>query len=116
MRLKSDIFVSALVRRVFAGGDFAVVERKGATDAGAIAIRQVLRDGRECLYMPAPQFFTAESDEDRLFEKRLDMAASKDVAARLEKEIRFDSDLWVVVLETESVEGLFAVADEGGGS
>ncbi len=115
MRLKSDIFVSALLRRVFARGDFAVVERKGATDAGAIAIRQVLRDGRECLYMPAPQFFAAESDADRLFEKRMDMAAREDVAARLEKEIRFDGDLWVVVLETESVEGLFAVADGGDG-
>lgn len=113
MRLKSEIFVSALVRRVFANGDFAVVERKGAADAGAIAIRQVLRDGQECLFMPAPQFFSAESDEDRLFEQRLDRVPAADVAARLEKEIRFDGDLWVVVLETESVEGLFAVAGDG---
>ncbi|QQM29239.1 DUF1491 family protein [Martelella lutilitoris] len=113
MRLKSEIFVSALVRRVFANGDFAVVERKGAADAGAIAIRQVLRDGQECLFMPAPQFFSAESGEDRLFEQRLDRVPAADVAARLEKEIRFDGDLWVVVLETESVEGLFAVASDG---
>ncbi|AMM85032.1 DUF1491 family protein [Martelella sp. AD-3] len=113
MRLKSEIFVSALLRRVFANGDFAVVERKGAADAGAIAIRQVLRNGQECLYMPAPQFFTAESSEDRLFEQRLDRVPADDVAARLEKEIRFDGDLWVVVLETESVEGLFAVAGDG---
>ncbi|MBB4121574.1 DUF1491 family protein [Martelella radicis] len=115
MRLKSDIFVSALVRRVFSNGDFAVVERKGAAEAGAIAIRQVRRDGRECLFMPAPQFFAAESDEDRLFEKRLDKALAEEIAARLEKEIRFDGDLWVVVLETESVDGLFAVAGEDGG-
>ena len=83
MRLKSEIFVSALLRRVFANGDFAVVERKGAADAGAIAIRQVLRNGQECLYMPAPQFFTAESSEDRLFEQRLDRVPADDVAARL---------------------------------
>ncbi|PRX10491.1 UNVERIFIED_ORG: hypothetical protein BCL66_104286 [Martelella mediterranea] len=112
MRVKSDIFVSALVRRVFSSGDFAVVERKGAADAGAIAIRQVMRDGRECLFMPAPQFFTAESAEDRLFEKRLDRATPDEVEGKLEKEVRFDSDLWVVVLETETVEGLFAVAGE----
>nr|WP_272210634.1 DUF1491 family protein [Marinicella sp. W31]MDC2876535.1 DUF1491 family protein [Marinicella sp. W31] len=112
MRLKSDIFVSALVRRVFSSGDFAVVERKGAEDAGAIAIRQVMRGGRECLFMPAPQYFSAESAEDRLFEKRLDLAPAEEVESRLEREIRYDSDLWIVVLETESVEGLFAVASE----
>jgi len=36
-------------------------------------------------------------------------AQSRDVEALLEKELRFDSDLWVVELETETVEGLFTV-------
>ena len=30
----------------------------------------------------------------------------------LEREMRFDSDLWVVVLECENVDGFFNIADE----
>ena len=35
MRLRADIYVSALVRRVFSAGDFAAVEKKGAEEAKA---------------------------------------------------------------------------------
>ncbi len=52
MRLRSDIFVSALTRRLFARGDFAAVEHRGAEEAGAIFIRQRFRDGLETLYAP----------------------------------------------------------------
>ncbi len=115
MRLKSEIVVSALLRRVFARGDFAAVERKGAPDAGAIFIRQRLRDGSETLYGPAPQSFADEEEgqddtgSDRRFEKRLEHASPQDVDALLDKERRFDSDLWVVEIETDSVETLFTV-------
>jgi hypothetical protein len=69
MRLRTDIFVSALLRRVFAKGDFAAVEKKGAEQAGAIFIRQHFRDGLETLYGPAPQsFFDEEQTGERLFE------------------------------------------------
>lgn len=111
MRLKSEIVVSALLRRVFSAGDFAAIERKGADAAGAIFIRQRLRSGLENLYGPAPQSFSEDEEEmgDRRFECRLTNVQSPDVEALLEKELRFDSDLWVVELETETVEGLFTV-------
>ncbi len=111
MRLKSEIFVSALIRRVFSAGDFAAIERKGADAAGAIFIRQRLRGGLEHLYGPAPQSFSDDEEEraERRFERRLTSAEAQDVEALLEKERRFDSDVWVVELETESVEGLFTV-------
>ncbi|AJY48345.1 DUF1491 family protein [Martelella endophytica] len=112
MRVRSDIFVSALIRRVFSAGGFAAVEHKGSPEAGAIAIRQLKRDGTETLFMPAPQSFMEEGDVDRLFEVRKDDAASFEVSEALEKELKFDSDLWVVALETETVEGLFALAEE----
>ncbi|MEN0117246.1 MAG: DUF1491 family protein [Agrobacterium cavarae] len=111
MRLKSEIFVSALTRRVFAAGDFAAVERKGAEEAGAIFIRQRLRDGRENLYGPAPQSF-AEDEEvraERRFERRLTEAQAQEVETLLEKERRFDADLWVVELETDNVGDLFTI-------
>lgn len=111
MRLKSEIFVSALIRRVFSAGGFAAVERKGAESAGAIFIRQRLRGGLENLFGPAPQSFSDpdEDNGDRRFEYRLSSAQAPDVEALLEKERRFDSDLWVVEIETETVEGLIDI-------
>ncbi|WP_180897682.1 DUF1491 family protein [Martelella soudanensis] len=112
MRLRSDFFASALVRDAFAKGGFAVIERKGASEAGAIAIRQIFRDGTETLYLPAPQSFAEEGVQDRIFEARLKAASTEEVARMLEREVRFDSDLWVVVLECEDIDGFFTVVDE----
>jgi hypothetical protein len=87
MRLRADIYVSALVRRVFSAGDFAAVEKKGAEEAGAIFIRQRFRDGLETLYAPAPQsFFDEESSGDRLFEIRLERAEPEKVQEMLDRE------------------------------
>lgn len=109
MRLKSDIFVSALIRRVFGLGGFAAVEKKGAEEAGAIFIRQRFRDGLETLYAPAPQNFFAEEDEGRKFEVRATKAEPDAVRDLLARELRFDPDLWLVELETDAVDGLFEV-------
>jgi hypothetical protein len=111
MRLKSDIFVAALIRRVFASGDFAAVEKRGAEEAGAIFIRQRFRDGSETLYGPAPQVFSdsEESDTGRRFEVRLLRQDAAEVAAVIEKESRFDRDLWLVEIETENAGDLFTV-------
>lgn len=112
-RLRSDIFVSALMRRIFARGDFAAVEAKGAEEAGAVFLRQIFRDGRESLHAPAPQSLVpAEGGAGRLFETRLDRAEATAVADAIARERRFDSDLWVVAIETDDLSGLvdFATA------
>ncbi|PWE58158.1 DUF1491 domain-containing protein [Metarhizobium album] len=117
MRLKSDIFVAALTRRVFGLGGFAAVERHGAAEAGAIFVRQRFRDGLESLYAPAPQYAFGEDDAGgRLFERRLARVEPADVAALLARESRFDSDLWVVEVEIDDIGDLLPVADEGKGS
>ncbi|MCZ7912784.1 DUF1491 family protein [Agrobacterium leguminum] len=114
MRLKSEMFVSALIRRVFAAGGFAAVEKKGAEEAGAIFIRQRLRDGRENLYGPAPQSFADDEDirAERRFETRLAGADGEESAALLERERRFDSDLWVVEIETDEIGTLLTLIDQ----
>ncbi|MCC2609011.1 DUF1491 family protein [Neorhizobium sp. Rsf11] len=114
MRLKSDIFVSALIRRVFALGGFAAVEKKGAEEAGAIFIRQRFRDGLETLYAPAPQNFFGEEDAGRKFETRAERAEPDAVREMLSRELRFDPDLWLLELETDDVAGLFEVIKPAG--
>ncbi len=109
MRLRSDIFVSALIRRVFGLGGFAAIEKKGAEEAGAIFIRQRFRDGLETLYAPAPQNFFADEDTGRRFEIRAERVEANEVAELLARELRFDPDLWLVELETDDVSDLFQV-------
>lgn len=112
MRLKSEIFVSALTRRIFGLGQSAAVLRKGAAEAGAIFLRQRSRNGLETLYAPAPQnFMDADLPPGRLFEARLVKVEPDAVDAAMAREIRFDPDCWVVEIEVESVADLIDVVE-----
>lgn len=114
MRLKTEILVSALIRRVFGLGGFAAVEKRGAEEAGAIFIRQRFRDGLETLYAPAPQSFFGEDDGGRKFEARAERVEAETIRDLIAKEMRFDADLWLVELETDDIEGLFEVVKDKG--
>jgi hypothetical protein len=99
-RVTSGLFVAAHVRRCNLEGAPAVVMRRGAEEAGAILVVVDRLDGRNDLYAPAPQMmFDDARPSDRLFQKvaeGIDGAALRD---RIEREVRFDPDLWVVALE-----------------
>lgn len=112
MRLTASFWVAALVRRVFSRGGFAAVERHGADDAGAIFLHLRDRMGVHTLFGPAPQAGYGEGKpQDRLFQLVGTFEDIDQLEARLEREIRFDSDLWVVELEpgTESLEEFVAL-------
>ena len=112
MRLKSDIFVSAIVRRVFSLGGYAAILHRGAEEAGAIFIRQRQRSGLETLYAPAPQsFFDEDKPPGRIFELRLDQVEPDQVSAALERELRFDPDCWIVEIEIGERGDLFDLAE-----
>lgn len=105
MRLKAGLFVAALVRRVFADGGMAAVERRGAEEAGAIYIRIRHRDGSESLAAPAPQTaFDSGRPSDRLFELRLDRSTDFEISQMLSRESGFDPDIWVVEIDTDTPE------------
>lgn len=114
MRLKSGIFISALIRRAFAAGDFAAVEQKGAEDAGAVFIRQRFRDGLETVYGPAPQSFFDEGEAAfaRRFEIRLEKVETGEADKLLRREKSFDPDLWVLEIEAGDISDLIEVAEE----
>ena len=102
MRLKSGIWVSAYLRRCQTEGAFAVVRRRGAEEAGAIFVKLNRLDGTAELFGPAPQTaFDEGRPLDRAFRPCLPAqpAPEADVEARLEREIRFDPDLWIVEVE-----------------
>jgi hypothetical protein len=114
MRIRTDIWVSALIRRVNAAGDFAAIERKGAVEAGAIFLKVEPRD-RSCrLYGPAPSILMAEGQgQGRLFVAVRPGEICDPLGAKeyLDRELRFDSDLWVVGIESDEGEQFFDVAE-----
>lgn len=73
------------------------VARRGAEEAGAIFVLVEKPGRRFDLYGPAPQaVFQTESASDRLFSLLASDLTEPASQARLEQEIRFDPDLWIV--------------------
>jgi hypothetical protein len=100
MRLTSEFWVSALVRRINGTGAFAALSNKGAAEAGAIFIKFRNPDGTYDLFGPAPQMVYDETKPDeRLFLLLKSAVAESDVDADLEKQKRWDRDLWIVEIE-----------------
>ncbi len=74
--------------------------RRGAEEAGAIFVVLDRLDGRFDLYGPAPQaLFDDEHSGERVFQKLVDGGGNDDVTARLAREAKFDSDLWIIAVE-----------------
>lgn len=103
MRVTSDFFVSAFVRKVFGEGGFAAIAKKGAPEAGVILILVDRLDGSFDLYGPAPQAMFSDQPQGRLFEQVFLTVDRETIDQRLANEARMDPDFWVV--EVESREG-----------
>ena len=108
MRLRSDIWVAAYLRRCGVEGASAVLRRRGAAEAGAIFVKVDHLNGLATLYGPAPQSVAAEAPDgvDRLFARAhaSPSISSNEAEERLRREIAFDPDLWIVEVEN-GVEG-----------
>jgi len=100
MRITSSLWVGAYVRRCNAEGAMAVVARHGADEAGAIFVIVDRLDGTSDLYAPAPQTaFDDAMPADRLFQKVIEAEGALTISEWIEREARFDPDLWVVAVE-----------------
>jgi len=115
MRLTSDFWVAALMRKVRNQKGFAYLVRRGATEAGAIFIKVYGKAGMTELYGPAPQIFyeNQASINDRRFVTILSDADEGQIAEKLERELDFDPDIWIVEIENfNKIEELITVIDE----
>jgi hypothetical protein len=102
MRLKSGIWVAAYIRRCQVEGAQAVLRRRGAEEAGAVFIKVSKLDGTADVYGPAPQStFDEARPADRAFIRSLKTqgASEADAEAYLARQIKFDSDIWIVEVE-----------------
>jgi hypothetical protein len=111
MRLKSEIWVKAYLRRCTVNGASGVVARHGDDDAGAIFIKIMRADMMAAVFSPAPAGLD-DADLDRRWVSRFDsgFVADSEAEALLKREANFDSDVWIV--EIEDREGRHFLGDE----
>lgn len=94
-RLKTELRIAAQLRRAAAAGAFATIARRGDADAGAVAIKVYLGARRARL-------FVESRDEKGELVWREPLGGEADetgVDQFLDKETRFDRDLWIVEIE-----------------
>lgn len=103
MRIKSEIWVRAYLRRCQSEGIPVVVVRRGDEAAGAIFICVDRLDGTVCLFGPAPAGLEASETDRRwvscFHPERVSSAEAENYLARQRK---FDSDLWIIEIEDKS--------------
>lgn len=94
-RLKAGIFVRALIRRAEVAGASAFVVRKGAEEAGAVILTLSRLDGT-CLLLNQAR----DGKGDLVWARPLgDWSEEAKARTWLDKQIRFDPDLWIVEIE-----------------
>ena len=101
MRVTSDIYARALMRRAENGGAFATLARRGAAEAGVIHVLVDDLAGHLTLYGPSVAWRERETVgmDDRRFAPVLRTADRGEVEARLAREAAFDPDFWVIEIE-----------------
>jgi hypothetical protein len=99
--LRSDIYVSAYLRRCAAHNIAAVLRRRGDSDAGAIFVSVDHGDGRATLYSPSSAGDSLDASIERLWRRahREETIGSAELSLRMKREIDFDSDLWWIEVD-----------------
>lgn len=94
-RLKTAIQVKAIIRRAEVAGAQAFLVRRGSEEAGALFLKLSRLDGRVTVLNQARR-----GDGELVWTKPLgDGADEAAAAAYLDKQLRFDPDLWILEIE-----------------
>ncbi len=99
MRLKSEIWVAALLRRCQSQGLYGAVIRKGAAEAGAVYVIINHLDGTCDLLSPAPGPAYDNEGERRFVKASTTPIPMREVDTILQRHRKFDSDIWEVEIE-----------------
>ncbi len=110
MSLKSEIWVSALLRRCQAQGLFCAVVHKGSPEAGAVFIIINHLDGSCDLLGPPPGPAYGENGERRFISEFENPVPILEAEALLRRKRQFDPDLWEI--EIEDRKGLAGLVPE----
>jgi hypothetical protein len=96
--LRSDIWVSAFIRRHNNLGNMCVVSRRGDPIAGQVFIEVDHLDGTLSLFTPAPMA-SRKDDASLVFQRRFSRVEPAKVRERIAREADFDPDLWVLSVD-----------------
>ena len=95
MKIDTDLWVYALIRRAQLGGAFATIERKGDARGGSVLVKQVnRRAGVTRLYAEATR-----ADGEAVWMQPRDSHDEAELDAYIERAVRIDPDLWVVEID-----------------
>ncbi len=94
-RLKSEFWVSALIRRVQSMNGFATVLRKGDTDAGITLI--IIRHGENLTYYAPERDFSG----NRIWWPEV-IPDQSSLDIRLNRRVDEDPDIWIVEIESDA--------------
>lgn len=96
---RTDLWVSAFLRRHNDMGQICVISRRGDPIAGQIFIEVDHLNGEMSLYTPAPTAAHDGNPEERVFIRRFDHVSPADIRTRLLREEEFDPDYWLISLD-----------------
>lgn len=95
MRLKTEIWVQALVLRAANGGAMATVFNRGDKDAGDCLVRVNNLDGSSSLFSPI-----LGPEGHRIWQERVESSTdNQTIDDLIKQDLRIDPDLWVVEIE-----------------
>ncbi|WP_186767167.1 DUF1491 family protein [Devosia ginsengisoli] len=96
--MRSDLWCGVFVRRHNDLGNMCVVSRRGDPIAGQVFIEVDHLDGTRSLFTPAPMA-SRQDDASLVFQRRFNRVEPPRVTERIDQEVNFDPDLWVLSLD-----------------
>lgn len=94
MLLSSDIWVSALLRRVEQAGSFAYVARRGDKSFGAVLVKVLNLRTRDTYVLRE-----AQKGEESVWMQPVETKDEADLDAWIARQAKYDPDIWVVEIE-----------------
>jgi len=95
MRLSTDIWIGALIRRAELEGAYATVIRKGDPRGGAVLVKALARRAEQArLYAEA-----IRGDGERIWMAPVASTEEAALDAYIDRAVRFDPDIWVIEID-----------------